>query len=33
LVEGDPLKDVRVLQDKQPFAFIMKGGVRYRRLH
>ena len=42
LVDGDPLKDVRVLQDKQRFAFIMKGGVRYvpcegaphvRRLH
>ena len=29
LVDGDPLKDVRVLQDKQRFAFIMKGGVRY----
>jgi hypothetical protein len=26
---GDPLKDIRVLQDKQCFAFIMKGGVRY----
>ena len=42
LVDGDPLKDVRVLQDKKRFAFIMKGGVRYvpcegaphvRRLH
>ena len=29
LVDGDPLKDIRVLQDKQRFAFIMKGGVRY----
>ena len=29
LVDGDPLKDVRVLQDKKRFAFIMKGGVRY----
>ena len=42
LVDGDPLEDVRVLQDNQRFAFIMKGGVRYlpcegpphvRRLH
>ena len=42
LVDGDPLKDVRVLQDKKRFAFVMKGGVRYlpcdgpqhlRRLH
>jgi imidazolonepropionase-like amidohydrolase len=42
LVDGDPLKDVRVLQDNKRFAFIMKGGVRYvtcegaphvRRLH
>ena len=42
LVDGDPLKDMRVLQDKKRFAFIMKGGVRYlpcegaphvRRLH
>jgi imidazolonepropionase-like amidohydrolase len=42
LVDGDPLKDVRVLQDKKRFAFIMKDGVRYqpcegtphvRRLH
>lgn len=29
LVDGDPLADVRVLQDKSRFAFIMKGGVRY----
>ena len=29
LVDGDPLKDIRVLQDKQRLAFIMKGGVRY----
>jgi len=42
LVDGDPLKDVTVLQDRRRFAFIMKGGVRYlpcadtphiRRLH
>jgi len=42
LVDGDPLEDVRVLQDNQRFAFVMKGGVRYlpcegpphvRRLH
>lgn len=42
LVDGNPLKDVRVLQDKKRLAFIMKGGVRYlpcegaphvRRLH
>ena len=42
LVDGDPLKDVRVLQDRKRFAMIMKGGVRYvpcegaphvRRLH
>ena len=42
LVDGDPLEDVRLLQDNQRFAFIMKGGVRYlpcegpphvRRLH
>ena len=42
LVDGDPLKDIRVLQDKKRFAFIMKDGVRYlpcegaphvRRLH
>jgi imidazolonepropionase-like amidohydrolase len=29
LVDGDPLHDVRVLQDKTRFAMIMKGGVRY----
>jgi len=29
LVEGDPLRDVRVLQDKKHLAMIMKGGVRY----
>jgi imidazolonepropionase-like amidohydrolase len=29
LVDGDPLSDVRVLQDKNRFAFIMKGGTRY----
>lgn len=29
LVDGDPLADVRVLQDRMRFAFIMKGGVRY----
>jgi imidazolonepropionase-like amidohydrolase len=29
LVDGDPLADVRVLQDNRRFAFIMKGGVRY----
>ena len=42
LVDGDPLTDIRVLQDNKRFAFIMKGGVRYlpcegtphvRRLH
>jgi len=42
LVDGDPLKDVRVLQDNKRFIFIMKGGVRFqacegpphvRRLH
>ena len=42
LVDGDPLADVRVMQDKSRFAFVMKGGVRYmpcqgaphlRRLH
>ncbi len=42
LVDGDPLKDVRVLQDKKRLAMIMKGGARYvpcegaphvRRLH
>jgi imidazolonepropionase-like amidohydrolase len=30
LVDGDPLKDVRVLQDRKRFVFVMKGGVRYR---
>lgn len=30
LVDGDPLADIRVLQDKARFAFIMKDGVRYR---
>ena len=29
LIDGDPLTDVRVLQDKKRFAWIMKGGVRY----
>jgi imidazolonepropionase-like amidohydrolase len=29
LVDGDPLADVRVLQDRKRFAFIMKGGARY----
>lgn len=29
LVDGDPLQDVRVLQDRTRFAMIMKGGVRY----
>lgn len=42
LVDGDPLADVRILQDKRRLAMIMKGGVRYlpcegtphvRRLH
>ncbi len=42
LVDGDPLHDVRVLEDKTRLAMIMKGGVRYvpcegpphvRRLH
>ena len=42
LVDGDPLSDIRVLQDNKRFAFIMKDGVRYlpcegtphvRRLH
>jgi imidazolonepropionase-like amidohydrolase len=42
LVDGDPLGDIRVLQDRKRFAFIMKDGVRYlpcegtphvRRLH
>ncbi|UYN96707.1 MAG: amidohydrolase family protein [Enhydrobacter sp.] len=30
LVDGDPLADVRVLQDNRRFAFVMKGGTRYR---
>jgi len=29
LVDGDPLTDVKVMQDKSRFAFIMKDGVRY----
>jgi imidazolonepropionase-like amidohydrolase len=42
LVDGDPLADIRVLQDKKRLSFVMKGGVRYlpcegaphvRRLH
>ena len=42
LVDGDPINDVRVMQDNGRFAFIMKGGMRYvpcqgtphlRRLH
>lgn len=42
LVDGDPLQDVRLLQDRKRLALIMKGGVRYmpcegaphvRRLH
>ncbi|MDP1963888.1 MAG: amidohydrolase family protein [Reyranella sp.] len=42
LVDGDPLQDVRVLQNRKRLALIMKGGVRYvpcegpphvRRLH
>src|SRR5262249_38427350 len=42
LVDGDPLADVRVLQDNRRLALIMKGGLRYvacegsphvRRLH
>lgn len=42
LVDGDPLADLRILQDKRRLAMIMKGGVRYlpcegtphvRRLH
>jgi imidazolonepropionase-like amidohydrolase len=42
LIDGDPLQDVRVLQDRKRLALIMKGGVRYvpcegpphvRRLH
>lgn len=30
LVDGDPLADIKVLQDNKRFAFIMKDGVRYR---
>ncbi len=30
LVDGDPLADIRVLQDRKRFALIMKDGVRYR---
>ena len=42
LVDGDPLADVRVLQDKRRLSLVMKAGVRYlpcqgaphvRRLH
>jgi imidazolonepropionase-like amidohydrolase len=42
LVDGDPIADVRVMQDNRRFSFVMKGGVRYlpcqgaphlRRLH
>jgi imidazolonepropionase-like amidohydrolase len=42
LVDGDPLQDVRVLQDRKRLTMFMKGGVRYvpcegaphvRRLH
>jgi imidazolonepropionase-like amidohydrolase len=42
LVDGDPLADVRLLQDRRRLSLIMKGGVRYlpcegaphvRRLH
>ncbi len=29
LVEGDPLADVRVLQDRARLRMVMKGGVRY----
>jgi len=29
LVDGDPIADVRVMQDNRRFSFIMKGGVRY----
>ena len=29
LIDGDPLNDVRVLQDSKRLAFIMKGGLRY----
>lgn len=30
LVDGDPLKDVRVLEDGKRLDFVMKAGVRYR---
>jgi imidazolonepropionase-like amidohydrolase len=30
LVDGDPLADIRVLQDKKRLSLIMKGGVRYQ---
>ena len=30
LVDGDPLSDVRVLQDRARLDFVMKAGVRYR---
>jgi len=29
LVEGDPINDLRVMQDNRRFSFVMKGGVRY----
>ena len=29
LVDGDPLQDVKVLQDNKRFVFVMKGGARY----
>ena len=30
LVDGDPLEDVKVLQDNKRLAIIMKDGVRYQ---
>jgi imidazolonepropionase-like amidohydrolase len=30
LVDGDPLSDVRILQDSRRLDFVMKAGVRYR---
>jgi imidazolonepropionase-like amidohydrolase len=30
LVDGNPLSDIRVLQDPTRLALIMKDGVRYR---
>lgn len=33
LIDGDPLQDIRVLQDNKRFTFIMKGGVRYVPCH